>query len=163
MSESPASADPSALRLQRDDLTGEATQALVASHLADMNETSPEDSCHALGVAELQGEDVVFWSAWRGDRLAGVGGTKDIGEGRGELKSMRVADEFRGTGVGRAVLRQLIADARDRGLTSLWLETGTAAPFVAAQRLYASEGFVECEPFGTYRTDPHSMFMTRAL
>ena len=50
---------------------------------------------------------------------------------------MRVADGFRGTGVGRALLRHIVAEARERGMTSLWLETGTTpdfAPGAAALR-----------------------------
>ena len=44
---------------------------------------------------------------------------------RGELKSMRVDDRFlRHCGVGRAILRHIVAEARARGMTSLWLETG---------------------------------------
>ncbi len=35
--------------------------------------------------------------------------------------------------------------------------------FLAARTLYASEGFTECEPFGSYRPDPASTFMTRPL
>ena len=35
--------------------------------------------------------------------------------------------------------------------------------YVAAQRLYASEGFVECGPFADYVPDPFSVFMTRRL
>ncbi len=29
--------------------------------------------------------------------------------------------------------------------------------------LYAREGFTECPPFGSYRADPHSVFMTLML
>jgi putative acetyltransferase len=48
-------------------------------------------------------------------------------------------------------------------MSSLWLETGTTAEFAPAQRLYESEGFVVCGPFGDYALDPFSVFMTRAL
>jgi putative acetyltransferase len=76
---------------------------------------------------------------------------------------MRVDDRFRGTGVGRAILRHLVAEARSRGMSSLWLETGSPEDFVPARRLYESEGFVECVPFGDYVDDPFSVFMTRVL
>ena len=36
-----------------------------------------------------------------------------------------------------------------------------ARPFVAAQKLYASEGFVEGEPFADYALDPYSLFTTK--
>lgn len=151
------------LQIREDDLSGVATQALVAVHLAGVHADSPEDSCHALDLDALRDPSITFLSAWEGDDLAGIGALKDLGGGRGELKSMRADDRFLGTGVGRAVLRQLIAVARERGMTSLWLETGTMPSFLPARRLYESEGFVPCPPFGDYRLDRHSMFMTLAL
>jgi len=82
---------------------------------------------------------------------------------RGEIKSMRVDDRHRGAGIGRALLRHIVADARERGYESLWLETGTPPDFLPAQALYAAEGFVECGPFGDYVDDPFSVFMTLDL
>ena len=128
-----------------------------------MHETSPPESVFALDVDRLRDPTVSFWSAWLDGNLAGIGALKTLDQQRGELKSMRVADQFRGTGVGRALLRHLIAEARARGLTSLWLETGTPAAFVPAQRLYESEGFARCGPFGDYPDNPFSVFMTREL
>lgn len=151
------------LQVREDDLTGAATQALVAVHLAGVHADSPEDSCHALGLDALRDPSITFLSAWEGDDLAGIGALKDLGRGRGELKSMRVDDRFRGTGVGRALLRALIGVARERGMTSLWLETGTMPSFTPARRLYESAGFVECPPFGDYRLDPYSVFLTLDL
>lgn len=151
------------LQVREDDLTGAATQALVAVHLAGVHADSPEDSCHALGLDALRDPSITFLSAWEGDDLAGIGALKDLGGGRGELKSMRVDDRFRGTGVGRALLRALIGVARERGMTSLWLETGTMPSFTPARRLYESAGFVECPPFGDYRLDPYSVFLTLDL
>ena len=82
---------------------------------------------------------------------------------RGEIKSMRVDDRHRGAGIGRALLRHIVADARERGYESLWLETGTPPDFLPARALYAAEGFVECGPFGDYVDDPFSVFMTLDL
>ena len=82
---------------------------------------------------------------------------------RGELKSMRVADAFRGTGVGRGILRHILGEAAAMGLTSVWLETGSTPEFVPAARLYESEGFVRCGPFADYRDDPLSLYFTRAV
>ena len=53
--------------------------------------------------------------------------------------------------------------ARKRGLGGLWLETGSEEFFAPARRLYARAGFVECGPFGSYRPDPLSTFMTLPL
>ena len=149
--------------IREDDLTGDATLALIATHLAGMRANSPEESVHALDVAALRAESVTFFSAWAGDDVAGIAALKVLGGGRGEIKSMRVDDRFLGRGVGRALLRHILTVARERGMSSLWLETGSTDDFLAARRLYASEGFVECEPFDDYVLDPFSTFMTRGL
>ncbi|KRA24122.1 acetyltransferase [Microbacterium sp. Root61] len=151
------------MEIRVDDLSGAETRALVARHLDGMRDASPADSVHALGVEDLRGAAVTFWSAWIDGELAGIGALKRIDADRGELKSMRVHDDFRGTGVGRALLRHIVVAARERGMTSLWLETGSTAEFEPAQRLYASEGFTLCGPFADYALDPHSVFMTRAV
>lgn len=151
------------LRIVVDDLTGAAVRGLIARHLADMHETSPAESVHALDLDALTDPGVTVWSAWQGDEIVGVGALTPFGDDRAELKSMRVDDRFRGTGAGRALLQHIVAAARDRGIRSLWLETGSEAAFAPARRLYASEGFVECAPFEGYGPDPLSTFMTRAL
>lgn len=146
-----------------DDLTGDATRALVARHLAEMRAGSPAESCHALDVDGLRGSDVTFWSVWIDADLAGIGALAHLDAERGELKSMRVVDGFRGRGVARTLLRHIIAEARTRGLSTLWLETGSNAPFLPARRLYESEGFTRCGPFGDYVEDPFSVYMTRSV
>ena len=151
------------IEIRVDDLTGEATRALIAFHLDGMHDTSPPESVHALDIDGLRHPSVTFWSAWIDGELAGIAALKSIDAERGELKSMRVDDRFRGSGVGRALLRHLIAEARRRGMTSLWLETGSPDDFVPAQRLYESEGFTRCGPFDGYIDDPFSVFMTRTL
>lgn len=151
------------LDIRTDDLTGSATRALIAAHLQDMHDTSPPDSVHALDVDGLRHPTITFWSAWIDGELAGIGALKTVDPTMGELKSMRVDDRFRGIGVGRAILHHIIAVARERGMTRLCLETGTPESFAPAQRLYRSEGFVECPPFGEYREDPFSVFMMRSL
>jgi putative acetyltransferase len=151
------------IEIRVDDLTGETTRALIAFHLDGMHDTSPPESVHALDIDALRHPSVTFWSAWIDGELAGIAALKSIDAERGELKSMRVDDRFRGSGVGRALLRHLIAEARRRGMTSLWLETGSPDDFVPAQRLYESEGFTRCGPFDGYTEDPFSVFMTRTL
>jgi putative acetyltransferase len=151
------------LTFRVDDLTGEAIRALIARHLRGMHESSPPDSVHALDLGALRAPGVTFWSAWSAETLAGMGALKELDPRRGELKSMRVADDFLGRGVGRAILEHIVAEARRRGMTSLWLETGSAPAFTPALRLYERAGFVRCGPFDGYVEDPFSIFMTSAL
>jgi putative acetyltransferase len=146
-----------------DDLSGAATQALVARHLLGMHETSPPESVHAFDLSQLRQPDVTFWSAWAGAEVVGMGALKRLDRVRGEIKSMRVADAWLGKGVGRATLDHIIGEARREGLTSLWLETGSSAPFTPALRLYESAGFTRCGPFDGYVEDPFSVFMMRTI
>jgi putative acetyltransferase len=146
-----------------DDLSGAAIRALIAQHLSGMHEHSPPESVHAFDVDKLRQPDVTFWSAWVGEELAGCGALKQIDPARGEIKSMRVVEAFLGRGVGRAILEHIVGEARARGMRSLWLETGSAATFAPAIRLYESAGFTRCGPFDGYVEDPFSVFMTRAL
>jgi Acetyltransferases len=159
---------PISIDIREDDLSGEATRDLVAFHLGDMRDNSPPESAHALDVDRLRHPSITLWSAWIGSELAGIGAlaamdAPDAATRRGELKSMRVDDRFRGAGVGRALLKHIVAEARTRGYDSLWLETGSAAGFLPARRLYESEGFVACGPFEGYADDPFSRFMTKSL
>jgi putative acetyltransferase len=146
-----------------DDLSGEATRALVARHLQGMHENTPPESVHALDLDGLVDPAVTFWSGWIDGELAVIGALKAIDEHNGEIKSMRAADGFLGRGLGRAILEHIVAQARERGMSRLWLETGSPDDFLPARRLYESAGFVECGPFGDYREDPFSVFMVLDL
>lgn len=149
--------------IREDDLSSDNVRALIAAHLDGMHASSPACSVHALDLTALRAPDVTVWAARIDGELAGVGALKVLDAENGELKSMRVDDRFRGFGVGRAVLRHIMADAAARGIRSLWLETGTTPDFDAARGLYASEGFEYCAPFGDYVEDPFSVFMTRTI
>jgi putative acetyltransferase len=48
-------------------------------------------------------------------------------------------------------------------MSRLSLETGSWAYFAPARALYARHGFVECAPYGAYKLDPNSVFMTLEL
>lgn len=150
-------------RIAEDDLTGPEVAGLLRLHLDEMHRWSPACKVHAMPIERLREPDVTFYSAWDGERLAAVGALKELGEGRGELKSMRAAPEYRGKGAGEAILQRLMGEARARGYTWLGLETGRPEPFVPARRLYEKHGFAECENFGDYVSDEFSLCMSRDL
>ncbi|HEY7222051.1 MAG TPA: GNAT family N-acetyltransferase [Micromonosporaceae bacterium] len=147
-----------------DDLTGPEIAALLAEHLADMRAATPEpESRHALDLDGLRAPGITFWSVWDGDDLVGCGALKRLDDTHGELKSMRTIGERRRSGVASALLARIIDEARSQGFARLSLETGSGVFHAPARALYAKFGFVECEPFGDYRRDPNSAFMTRRL
>ncbi|MDZ8171933.1 GNAT family N-acetyltransferase [Microbacterium xanthum] len=151
------------LRIVRDDLTSPATLALLRQHRDAMRAGTPPESCHVLELSSLRDASVIVLSAWSGSRIAGVGAVKLLDGERGEIKSMRVADAVRGTGVGRAILAALVDVARSEGLQTLWLETGSSADFAPAHRLYRRAGFTPCAAFDDYVDDPLSLFLTRPV
>jgi hypothetical protein len=81
---------PAALRIEQDDLSGEATRALLALHLSGMHRSSPPGQVFALDVSGLQQPNVTVWTAWDGHSIAGMGALKLLGGGIGEVKSMRI-------------------------------------------------------------------------
>jgi putative acetyltransferase len=151
------------MRIEVDDLTHPQVHALLQEHLANMYELSPPESVHALDLSKLRAPDITFWSVWDGGTLVGCGALKEMSATEGEIKSMRTPKALRRRGAGRAVLEHIIAEAKRRGYTRLNLETGSQDGFVAARTLYESFGFTYCGPFGDYKPDPHSAFMTLKL
>lgn len=133
---------------------------LLDEHLADMYATSPAESVHALDHASLRHPSITFLTARDAGVLLGCGALRDLGDGSGELKSMRTSPPARGRGVATAILRQLLDLARARGFGRVSLETGAEDYFDAARRLYRRHGFVDTAPFGQYRIDPHSVYLT---
>ena len=79
-------------------------------------------------VAELDG------------RRAGLGRLVDVGEGAYELGGMYVLDEFRGAGVARAIVEELLRLAAGRDTYCI--------PFADLEAFYASAGFRRIEAAG---------------
>ena len=144
-----------------DDLTHPAVLDLIRFHLEGTSSVSPPESTHALGVEALRQPQITVWTAWIDGDLAGCGALKETGPTHGEVKSMRTAPSHLRQGVAAALLRRILAEAELRGYRQVSLETGAMAAFEPARRLYARFGFAACGPFGDYRPDPNSVFMTR--
>jgi len=138
-------------------------QRLLAHHFSSARAETAPGSAHALDLSSLKAPDVHFWSAWDGEVVIGTGALKRLSEFHGEIKSMHTEQAYRRSGVGSAMLRHIIAEARKMGLSQLSLETGSWPYFFPARELYARQGFVECPPFGSYVVDPNSVFMTLEL
>jgi putative acetyltransferase len=146
-----------------DDLTGEPIRALLALHLRGMHANSPPGHVFALDLSGLQAPNVTVWSAWDGPELAGIAALKELGDGTGELKSMRTDPKHLRKGVAAALLKHIIGAAQLRGLRRLSLETGTGPAFEPALALYRKFGFMEGEAFADYRSSDFSQYFHLAL
>lgn len=154
------------MRITAGNLDVPEVQQLIADHLADMGDTSPAESIHALDLSALRDPAISFWTVWTNNddaALAGCGALKELADDQGEIKTMRTSEQMRGRGVGRLILNHIIDQARTRGYLRLSLETGSQDFFLPARTLYARHGFAECPPFGDYTEDPNSVYMTLAL
>lgn len=94
----------------------------------------------------------------------GCGALRPLADGVAEVKRMYVVPAARGRGVARAVLAALEDAARDRGWTTVRLETGPRQP--EAIGLYTRAGYRPIAAFGGYvgaADAEHSLFFERVL
>lgn len=77
------------------------------------------------------------------------------------LRRMYVHYAHRGLGLSRVLLEAIERDARQQGITSMLLETGTAQTNALA--LYHSSGYTPARPFGYYADAPDSVFLGKVL
>ncbi len=100
----------------------------------------------AWSAALMQGELVSPHGRYVVDeeagRIVGYGGVRAVaGAADADIQTIALAPEVRGRGRGRALLRELLTSAAQRGARDVFLEVRADNPVAAA--LYASEGFVE--------------------
>jgi putative acetyltransferase len=146
-----------------DDLTGPQIARFLDEHVREMQSITPPESKHALDLDALRRPEITFWSVLDGDTVVGCGALKRLDVSHAEVKSMRTRPARKRSGIASLTLEHIITEARRMGFTRLSLETGSAACFLPARRLYEKFGFEYCEPFADYRPDPNSVFLTRTL
>ena len=136
---------------------------LVEAHKALMLKHTPPESSHALLIDGLRAKNIFVWSLFDDDKLVGCGALKLLSSLNGEIKGMHTVQARRRQGLGHLMLSHLLQEARVRELIRLSLETGSQDAFIPARKLYELNGFKYCGPFGEYREDPNSAFMTLEL
>lgn len=126
-------------------------KAVLESDMANLQSFDPPDGRLLL--------------ATEGSRLAGIGCLRRIRDDTGEIKRMYVRPEFRGKGIGRALLEELLAQAQVAGYKKVYLDSGHFMK--AAHSLYRSAGFHEIEPYPEseipVRFQATSIFMEKRL
>lgn len=113
------------------------------AEVAELERTCYRDPWPGSAFASLPDNSRVYFSVARegmSDRLAGyIIGWYVMDEG--ELANLAVAPEWRGRGIGRALLDTMLEDATRRGISKIFLEVRESN--VAARTLYASRDFSE--------------------
>ena len=130
---------------------------------AELEERYPEEGANffrldADEVAEGRG---AFLVAYIDDKPVGCGAVRRTEPGVAEIKRMYVAPRARGRGVGKRIVVELEAEARQLGVRRLVLETGPRQPEAIA--IYERAGFVEIPLFGEYIGSQFSVCMAKDL
>jgi GNAT superfamily N-acetyltransferase len=135
----------------------------VALRLAQRAELDERYGCddHEPGGAPPASEIDVFLIASRDGVAVGCGALRRLDDHSAEIKRMYVAPGSRGSGVASAVLDALEAAARERGWTTMRLETGSEQP--DAIRFYRREGYREIPLYGKYVGSPISLCFEKRL
>ncbi|TCO69962.1 GNAT family N-acetyltransferase [Rhodovulum euryhalinum] len=149
-----------AVTIGTESVLSEDGRALVDASQAALLAVYPPEECFSFSAEELANKSTQFLVARHDGVPAGCVALVDQG-GYGEVKRLYVDAGQRGRGIGRALMEELEAAARDIGLGLLRLETGEALE--AAVRLYRAMGFVDCGPFGGYPDIPSNMFMEKRI
>jgi ribosomal protein S18 acetylase RimI-like enzyme len=92
------------------------------------------DPNQLLLVGELEGRIVATL------QLTFIPGIANQGAWRAQVEAVRVAKDLRGRGIGEAMMRHVVALARERGCALVQLTTNKAR--ADAQRFYSRLGFV---------------------
>jgi putative acetyltransferase len=136
-------------------------QALLGQSDDYLQALYPAESNHLVSADVLATQRAVFLAARRNGKLLGSIAFLIIAPGHAEMKRMFVRAEVRGIGLGRRLLNALEEIARHRRITRISLETGIKQS--EAIGLYRASGYQDCPPFGDYKDDPLSLFMTKSL
>jgi len=110
-----------------------------------------DDERHGLSLDQLFRPNVHLFIARLDDTAVGCGGV-EIFDGFAEVKRVYARPAARGLGVAKALMARVETQARDSGVRSLRLETGTEQ--TAAIGLYERLGYRPCGPFGAYAAMP---------
>ena len=96
-------------------------------------------------------EMVATVGAFDGDELVGHAAVRPF-EDALEVKRVYVRSDFRGQGISKRLMLELETVARERGVTSLILQTGNRQTEAIA--LYEKIGYVPIDRFGAYEPIP---------
>jgi putative acetyltransferase len=121
----------------------------------------PPESNHLDPIEKLVSGEHYFIAVWENKKPLGIASFKRSSAHYVELKRLYVLPKNRGKGLARKLVAELERKARQEGYSEAKLETGVRQSEALA--LYEKLGYEKTEPFGAYKPDPHSIFMTKSL
>jgi putative acetyltransferase len=139
-------------------------RTMVAALNATMIPLTPREFQFQLTAEQMAEPTVTLFVAREADgKPVGMGALKDHGAALGEVKRMFTLPEVRGKRVGVRILQRIEALARDKAISRLVLETGEAAGFEPAWRVYERGGFNRCGAVLDYPDSGFSRFYEKKL
>jgi putative acetyltransferase len=143
----------------QDDVRGLVSQ--LNAHLLPL---SPPEFQFKMTVEQMADSDTTLFVARdETGRAVGMGALKVHSAELGEVKRMFTDPSVRGQRIGSALLEAIVGLARERGLVTLMLETGTGDGMAEAHRLYTRSGFMSRGPFLDYPDSEWSAFFELPL
>lgn len=136
-------------------------RALIAEADVMLAALYPSESNHLVDAEALAAPGALFLAARCNGEIIGSIAFRLIAPGHAEMKRLFVRPEARGTGLGRRLVVALEEAARGQRIDRISLETGIRQP--EAIGLYRTGGYRDCSPFGSYKEDRLSLFMTKRL
>ncbi len=139
-------------------------RAMVADLNAYMMPLTPPEFQFQLTVEQMAEPTVtVLLARDANGRPVGMASLKDHGDELGEVKRMYTLPEVRGQRVGSLLLQRIEQLAREKALNRLVLETGEAAGFEPAWRVYERAGYDVCGAVLDYPDSGYSRFYEKNL
>ena len=151
------------LSISAEPFDSDEARRLVAALDATLTELYPPEQRFGpnLKTEHLEDGRGTFVVARNADRAVGCGAIRLVDPTTAEAKRMYVEPDYRGRGIGRAVLASLEAAARQLGAQRLVLETGVHQ--AAALTLYRRAGFTQIGCWGEYASSPTSICFEKIL
>jgi len=95
------------------------------------------------------------------ERPIGCGAFRFYDERTAEIKRLYLLPEYRGRGIAGELLKRLEANAKNKGFSTVVLETGE--PLTEAMALYKRAGYQVVPNYGAYADMPDSVCMSKKL
>ena len=140
----------------------------VREMIAELNEImrplSPPEFQFQMTAEQIdESATTLFIARDENNHAVGMGALKLHDEEMGEVKRMYTRPQVRGSGVGYKLLRAVEDLATEKGLATLMLETGEAAGFEAAWKIYERSGYTVRGAFLDYPDSGWSRFYEKKL
>ena len=141
----------------------EKTKELINEYLAwidvDLTFQSIDEELDSF-PEKYEESDGAFYIAKDGTKVIGCIGLRKIQTGICEMKRLYVKDDYKGSGLGKKLIKTIIEEAKKKGYEKMRLDT--LPKMKTAQKLYKEFGFVEVTQYTVNPVDG-AVFMEKLL